>query len=412
MYLTPAQSEIARDRHRFRVLRCGRRFGKTSLASEEIKGVAVAGPSRIAYIANNYQQARDIMWELLKKELRGAIIETNESRLEIRVRTIKGGETFIVLRGWESVENLRGQAFHFIVIDEVAQMRNFWVNWHEVIRPTLTDYQGSVMFTSTPKGFNHFFDLCNLELTDSDFKSFHFSSYDNPHLLTEELENAKQTLPPDRFSQEYLAEFTKTAGLVYKEFSRTKHVYTDGQPGIPLLTETWDKVAGIDFGYQNPAAILHIRTDGERFFVEDEWYKRERTERQIAEYVVKCKFASVYPDPENPSAIEELRRAGVNVREVAKGKDSVVSGVQKIRELLLSRKLMVHSRCKNLIAEFEMYSYNDESGEKDAKEKPLKANDHALDALRYVVFMMLPQLPAAAVQRMIENAESKSNDPY
>src|SRR3990167_5786410 len=131
MLLTSTQNLVASDLHRFRVLRCGRRWGKTSLASEEIKGIAISRPSRIAYIATNYQQARDIMWEFLKKELRGAIIETNEARLEIKVKTLKGGESLIVLRGWESVENLRGQAFDFLCLDEVAMMRNFWVNWQE-----------------------------------------------------------------------------------------------------------------------------------------------------------------------------------------------------------------------------------------------------------------------------------------
>ena len=100
MFLTPAQGTIAKDLHRFRVLRCGRRFGKTSLIVEEIKGIALSRPSRIAYIANNYQQARDIAWEILKKELLGAVIDTNEARLEIKVRTIKGNESLIVLRFW------------------------------------------------------------------------------------------------------------------------------------------------------------------------------------------------------------------------------------------------------------------------------------------------------------------------
>src|SRR3990167_8453395 len=133
------QKIIARDRHRFRVLRCGRRFGKTTLISEEIKGKVLGKPSKIAYIANNYQQARDIAWGMLKHELLGRIIDTNEQRLEIRVEPKDGGESIIFLRGWESVENLRGQAFDFLAIDEVAMMRNFWVNWYEVLRPTLTD---------------------------------------------------------------------------------------------------------------------------------------------------------------------------------------------------------------------------------------------------------------------------------
>ena len=385
MFLTPAQSIIAKDLHRFRVLRCGRRFGKTHLIVEEIKGIALSKPSRVAYIANNYQQARDIAWEILKRELRGAIISINESRLELRVKTIKGGESLIVLRGWESIENLRGQAFDFLAIDEVAMMRDFWVNWQEVLRPTLTDTRGSVIFASTPKGYNHFFDLCNLELTDQDFKTFHFTSFDNPHLPKDEIEKAQATLPPERFSQEYGASFQKTQGLVYKEFSREKHVYHE----LPELKGAFERVGGVDFGYRNPAAVLEIRTNGENFYVEDEWYKRERTEIQIAEYVSGCKFSAVYPDPENPSAIEELRRKNINTREVNKGKDSVVHGIQIVRELLIVGKLRVNARCVNLISEFETYSHEEEEDELNNKEKPIKANDHALDALRYVVMMVL-----------------------
>src|SRR3990167_2775446 len=225
MFLHKTQSLVGNDLTRFRVLRCGRRWGKTSLIMEEIKGLAISRSSKIAYIANNYQQARDIMWEFLKKELLGAIIDTNEQRLEIKVKTIKGGESLIILRGWESVENLRGQAFDFICLDEIASMKNFWVSWHEVLRPTLTDRKGIALFASTPKGFNHFYDLSNQELTDKEFKSFHFTSWDNPHLPQDEIEKAKATLPTDRFIQEYEAGFQKTQGLVYKEFNREKHLY-------------------------------------------------------------------------------------------------------------------------------------------------------------------------------------------
>lgn len=382
MFLTPAQSIIARDLHRFRVVCCGRRGGKTTLAVEEIKGKALSKPSRIAYIATTYQQSRDIAWELLKKELQPIILSANESRLEIKVRTIRGGESLIILRGWESVETLRGQAFDFLVIDEVAMMRNFWVNWQEVLRPTLTDTKGEVLFTSTPSGFNHFYDLYNTNLTDKDFKSFHFTSYDNPHIPKEEIDTAKGQMTPNRFAQEYLAEFSKTEGLVYKEFSREKHLYDKLPEGI------FEKIAGVDFGYTNPAAVLHIYTNGEKFYIDDEWYKTGRTETQIAEYVAGCKFQSVYPDPENPSAIEELRNRNVNTREVSKGKDSITSGIQKIKELLLQGKLFINKRCVNLLYEFETYSYNNENEERDNPENPIKQNDHALDALRYVVMMV------------------------
>ena len=379
MFLTPAQSEIAVDTHRFRVICCGRRGGKTTLAIEEIKGKAIAKPSRIAYIASTYRQARDIAWELLKKELQPIILETNESRLEIKVRTIRGGESFIVLRGWESIETLRGLAFDFIVIDEVAMMRNFQLYWQEVIRPTLTDTKGEVMFISTPKGFNHFYDLFNQENSDSDFKSFHFTSYDNPHLEREELDKARQELTEDRFAQEYLADFRKTVGLVFKEFDRNKHLFDKEIVGI-------ETIAGVDFGYTNPAAVMEIIKDSRNnYWVTGEWYKSNKTDAEVADYVATREFNRVFPDPESPAAIEELRRRKVNVREVQKGKDSVRNGIQIIRELFNSNRLKISSQCSNLIYELETYSYPDKKDLHNEEELPLKENDHAIDAIRYAL---------------------------
>jgi len=117
MKLTVAQAKIAIDLHRFRVICCGRRFGKTTLAVEEIKGKALYKPTRIAYIAPTYQQARDIAWDMLKKEMLPITIQTNESRLELKVRTKDNDFSYIWLRGWENIETIRGQQFDFIVID-------------------------------------------------------------------------------------------------------------------------------------------------------------------------------------------------------------------------------------------------------------------------------------------------------
>lgn len=383
--LTETQKIVLKDNHRFRVLRCGRRWGKTTVACKEIKALAIYREVRIAYIAPTIQQARDIMWEMLLKELRPAIIKAVESpSREITVRTESGGTSLIQLRGWEAIETLRGQAFDFLILDEVAQMKNFWSNWEEVLVPTLTDRKGQALFASTPKGFNHFYELHNKELTDKEFKSFHFTSYDNPYLPIDELEARKQSLPRERFEQEYMASFQKTQGLVYKEFNREIHLYQK-LPNIVLK-----KVAGVDFGFRNPAAVLDIRTNGEQYWVEDEWYKTERTDAQIAEYVARSGYQEVYPDPESAGAIKELTNRNVNVREVIKGHDSVEAGIKKVKELLISKKLMVNSRCVNLISEFEMYSYDDDKAEHNQEEKPIKDNDHALDALRYVVSMKQP----------------------
>ena len=146
----------------------------------------------------------------------------------------------------------------------------------------------------------------------------------------------------------------------------------------------------MDFGYRNPAAVLDVRFDGEKLFIENEWYKKERTDIQIADYVALCGFKAVYPDPENAGGIEELKRKGVNIREVVKGKGSIESGIKMIHELLIRGDLLINKKCVNLISEFEMYSYDDDKGERNENENPIKANNHALDALRYLVSSLLP----------------------
>src|SRR3990167_1357292 len=387
MILTQTQKIVASDNHRFRVVNCGRRWGKTTLAILEMvaKGV-FKSDSKICYIAPTYQQARDIAWEELKKITVPVALKANESRLEVSIKTKDGGSSLISLRGWESVETLRGQKFNFIVIDEIASMRNFWSNWQEVLRPTLTDYKGEVLFISTPKGFNHFYDLYNLEndpIKGKDYKSFHFTSYDNIHLPTEELDKAKLELTEDRFTQEYLADFRKTEGLVYKEFSRDSHLYDEKKLRMVKF------VGGVDFGFNNPAAVLHIVLDNDKhYWVTEEWYKTGRVEEQIAEYVKSCNFNTVYPDPENASAIELFNRKGIFVTEVKKGKGSVESGINIVKGLFKQNRLHIHKGCSNLISELETYSYPEKKPNHNEPEAPIKENDHALDALRYVLSSM------------------------
>src|SRR3990172_11036786 len=99
MILTPSQSIIATDRHRFRVVCSGRRFGKTTLAVLEMVAKALYGDNRqVCYIAPTYQQARDIAWQELKKLAQPAINKINESRLEITLNTTKGGTSTIRLQ--------------------------------------------------------------------------------------------------------------------------------------------------------------------------------------------------------------------------------------------------------------------------------------------------------------------------
>ncbi len=389
MLFHPKQSEVARDTHRFRVVDAGRRFGKDVLGIEEAIGVAVAMPGvQVVYIAPTIQQVRDIVWEPLKKRLTPIALNINETRLEIEIRT-RGAETSkIILRGWEAIETLRGTKNAFVVLTEVAMMRNFWVGWQEVIRPTLTDLQGGALFLSTPKGYNHFYDLFEMQKKDpANWMSWHFTTYDNPHIKPEEVDEARKQLSEDQFAQEYLAEFRKMEGLVYKDFSREVHVFDDLTQRRPIA----EVLAGVDFGFTNPSVILRIEHDVDNhYWLTDEWYKTQKTTPELIEVAKHMNINIFYPDPAEPDRIEEMARAGLNIREVSK---DIEAGIVSVQELFRTKRLHIHKNCVNTISELESYKYPDKKPEQNAKELPVKEHDHAMDALRYVLHQNAPAEP-------------------
>src|SRR3990167_3021114 len=257
--LHKGQAEVLSDLHRFRVVNCGRKWGKTTLASIEMPAKALSkNDTRVCYFAPTIGEARDLMWNDLNKICNPVILKSNQSpAMEIVIRSKDGGSSIIYLKGWEAVENVRGMQFDFVVLDEVAKYKEFWMYWHEVLRPTLTPRKGEALFISTPRGYNSFYELYKMQEMDRDYKSFHFTTYDNPHIPYDEIEKAKQELTVDRFAQEYLADFRKVHGLVYKEFDRERHL-TDVVPAFIR-----EKILGIDFGYTNPTAVLNIYKDNE-----------------------------------------------------------------------------------------------------------------------------------------------------
>jgi len=214
--LHPKQGEIIKSKKRFKVIRAGRRGGKTSLEVEDMTFDAVSAKGRnIFYVAPTQTQARSIVWEALKARL-GGIGEANEGRLEMKVPTQDGGHSLIKIAGWENRENFRGMNAYKIVFDEVDTMRDFFIGWQEIFRPALTDTRGKAVWIGTPKKENP--NLRRLEKiaeTDTDYETFHFTTYDNPHVPTEEVDKAKEETDFDTFQQEYLAEYVDNQGALF-----------------------------------------------------------------------------------------------------------------------------------------------------------------------------------------------------
>lgn len=215
------QSKVIKSNSRFKVIRAGRRSGKSTLEIEDMVFDAVNGNDRnIFYICPTRIQARAIIWEALKHRLEG-IGTFNESRLEVKLPTKDGGHSTIYLAGWENRENFRGMKAYKIVFDETDTMRDFFIGWQEVFRPALVDTGGGAVFIGTPKKENP--NLRRLEkmtdpmspVYDKDFAAFHFTTSDNPYIPPIEIEKAKRELDYDTFKQEFEAKYLDNAGSLF-----------------------------------------------------------------------------------------------------------------------------------------------------------------------------------------------------
>lgn len=202
--LFPWQQKVWACEQRFRVIAAGRRTGKSRLAAYLLLYHAITGDKAAdyVYVAPTQGQARDIMWRLLLELGMDIISTTHVNNLEI---TLINGSV-IKLKGADRPDTMRGLSLAFIVLDEYADIKE--VVWEEILRPALADRQGKALFIGTPKGRNHFYELyMKAEHGEEYYSAFHFTSYDNPLIPKEEIEQAQRTMSRHAFQQEFMASF-------------------------------------------------------------------------------------------------------------------------------------------------------------------------------------------------------------
>jgi len=213
--LLPWQQTVFSDPTRFKVVAAGRRCGKSRLAATTllIEGLRCPPGSAVLYVAPTNGQARQIIWNVLLDLGRDVIAGSHINNQDI---TLINGAT-IYVRGADRPDTLRGVSLTYAVLDEVADIKP--EAWEQVIRASLSDKKGRGLFIGTPKGRNWFHDLYKLGQTqnDSDWKSWHFTTKDNPLIDPTEIESAKKTLSTFAFKQEYMASFDNAGSDVFKE---------------------------------------------------------------------------------------------------------------------------------------------------------------------------------------------------
>jgi len=269
--LHPAQLEIFNSTARFKVVSAGRRFGKSRLAAWILIIKALQSESKdVFYIGPTFQQAKDIMWNMLKELLHDTdLIETTHENTAT-MKLVNGRR--ISLKGSDRPDTLRGVGLAYVVLDEYASMKV--EVWEQIIRPTLSDVKGGALFIGTPAGKNHFYDLYLEAEKDEDWEAFQYTSIDNPLIDPKEVEVAKRTMSTQAFRQEFEASFVSFTGGIFKN-EWIKYDENEPEEGNfviavdPAGFEAVEKERGLKGSKLDETAISIVKIHGDKWWVKD-----------------------------------------------------------------------------------------------------------------------------------------------
>jgi Phage terminase large subunit len=160
-------------------------------------------------------------------------------------------------------------------------------------------------------------------------------------------------------------------------------IYTHWQL-VDHFPECDDTFYGLDFGYNNPSALVKVGIRDKCIYVEEIFYETKLTTNDLTE-VIKIygltRSCPIYCDAAEPKTIEEIKRMGLYALPAEK---SVYDGIQKVK----SYPLFITRNSTNIIKEIKSYKWKIDKDER-VLDEPVKFMDHALDAMRYAIYTRL-----------------------
>jgi len=391
-HINPIRKKILKDSSRFKVLVCGRRWGKTVLSLMYLMKDQFEPNERRWFICPTYRQGKMIVFPILRQMFQGFTgAKLNES--EMSVVFDNGAE--LAVKGADNEHNLRGVELTKCVMDEMAYIKPHV--WEEIIYPMLATTQGTALFIGTPNGYDTMYDLYSKGQSDSDWKSWQFKTVDGGFVPAEEIARAKKTMDPVRFRQEFEASFETTGNRAAWNFDRDIHV----KKAKEVSSHKW---WGCDFNVDYMTAVLACQyTDGTIHYYDEIRLKNSNTEEMARKMKAIEPNIEVYPDPagsarsttSNRSDHHILRDYGFLIR----AKKSHPSHIDRLNAL--NRKLLdadgnitmtIEPKCVYLIKDLEQVQ-RDKKGGIDKTQIELT---HSLDACSYAISYKFPVISRAS----------------
>lgn len=316
-----------------------------------------------------------------------------------------------------SEQRIRGSTFAGAYIDEITLIpESFWT----MLLSRLSVPGAKLFGTTNPDSPFHWFKTNYLERQgEIDLKLFDFYLDDNP-ALTEEFKRNLRNEYKGLWHRRYInGEWCLAEGTIYDFFDKSLHCI-DFPPG-----QGREYFVGVDYGTTNPCAFVLIAYNQNHFpnmWVEKEYcydsvkMNRQKTDSEYAEdlkkFIEGYPIENIYIDPSACSFKLECQRNGI--RNVMDAENEVLDGIRFVASLFTNGTIKICSRCTSLIEEMGAYVWDSRS-KNIGIDKPLKANDHLNDALRYALFTRFGKSLGNNNRMTVEDLRAlrhKHNYPY
>jgi len=242
------------------VVSIGRQFGKTLLGENQAIKWAVENNYKIGWVSPTYKQCKKVFKEITKA-LGNCALVTRINHSDLTIEFITGSS--ILFYSAEAYDTIRGETFDALICDEFAHFKP--QAWDEVLKATVLVKGKKVLLLSTPSGKNQFYNIFQLSNYNDNYKSFYGTSYDNPFIDPEEIEDARRSLPEHIFRQEYLAEFLDNGSQVFRNI----------QECVKTAKKDATTFAGLDLGRANDYTVLTMVNSKNQEIYSNRWRHME-----------------------------------------------------------------------------------------------------------------------------------------
>lgn len=372
--LHAGQRAVGRHPARFKVVGCGRQWGKTRLGCP--LGIRWAAEGKWGWwVAPDFPLAR-VAWRILKMLAKqfGDLATIKEA--EMRIEFVSGG--FIEVKSAHTDASLRSATLDFVIMDEAAFTER--ERWESELRATLAVRKGIALFLSTFDGENWFYEIYERGREDGVvWMSWRHPSIDNPFIDAEEVEEARRTLPEAVFEQEYMANPLVYVGAVFPGMLLQAAIDLGWPFESGLVTN-----AGLDWGHNTTAfeVCQEDASENVRWVREKVWRSVELNAR-CAEIVAVCSelgVSVIYTDAagatENLTLATALKAARLKtvVQPVPFGKYKEAGIMARRYYLEKGRESIDAKACPHLARDSKRYHY------KEGSDDVVKEEDHTVDA--------------------------------